>query len=91
MSDGEIVAKPENGWTKLVVYRPDLFKATVLDAPTSLDSIRRELAENTDSAPSSRPPPPVGASWATMRHLGLTEDANTDPAQKFVMSGGKSA
>ena len=39
MSDGEIVAVPTDGWTQLVVYRADMFKAAGLAAPTTFDAM----------------------------------------------------
>ncbi|MGH1447342.1 MAG: ABC transporter substrate-binding protein [Cognatishimia sp.] len=43
MSDGEIVAVPSDGWTQLVVYRADLFKAAGLEAPTTFDAMNAAM------------------------------------------------
>ncbi|MDO6727708.1 extracellular solute-binding protein [Cognatishimia sp. 1_MG-2023] len=43
MSDGEIVAVPSDGWTQLIVYRADLFKAAGLEAPTTFDAMNAAM------------------------------------------------
>lgn len=68
----------------------DSAPVTIGDDPTS-----RELAEKTGFATViSGPGNPKGSSWADVRYLGITADANTGPAQEFVefvMSDGYSA
>ena len=43
-SDGDIVSVPTDGWTQLVVYRKDLFKAAGLAAPKSFADIEAAIA-----------------------------------------------
>lgn len=42
--DGEIVSVPTDGWTQLVVYRADVFKANGLKAPKSFADVQAAMA-----------------------------------------------
>ena len=43
--EGEIVSVPTDGWTQLVVYRADLFKAAGLSAPKSFADVQAAMAK----------------------------------------------
>ena len=40
-SEGKVIAVPSDGWGQLLIYRRDLFAAAGLDAPRTLEDVRR--------------------------------------------------